>query len=248
MKPFKLADAYGQFYTLLDSAESEKSLYNTIDFKGTKISEDLFFQLCKIQYFGWKHRIKYKRSIKSSISDVFQDIVAYYLKMYLPKEFDITLEEKREKIRPDIIIKKGDKNYFAIEIKTTIGYGRINSKKKETFTPYNKRVKLIAQKFHISPKNILFILAGVNNNGTNFPIQYWDNDTKERKPRPAKFPYNIIYPLFDLYDPYYWKEYEEYRKERVNEYPHISDKKIREMARENIVTPFEEVLKVIIKK
>ena len=245
MSQIDLVNAYAQFYEKLDSIESQRPLYNVgNDLNGTKISEDIYFQLCKIQYIGWKHRILYKRNVKVDISDVFQDIIAYYIKAVLPKKYEVLLEEKIGKTRPDILIKKDGKNYFAVEIKTTVGWGgRIDIRNEETFKPYRNRVDSISNDFNILKENIIYIFAGLSNNGIGFSEQFWDKNT--RKSRPTQFPYSIIFPLFDQYDPYYW-DWSSSNIIRDKQYALIDDNKIREIARENIISPFEEIMKIIL--
>ena len=245
MSQINLGNAYAQFYDILDSIETKRPLFNVgNDLNGTKISEDIYFQLCKIQYIGWKHRILYKRNIKISISDIFQDIIAYYIKAILPKNYEVLLEEKIGKTRPDILIKKDGKNHFAVEIKTSVGWGgRIDLRNKETFKPYRDRVDSISKDFNIPKGNIIYIFAGLGNNGNNFSEQFWDENT--RKSRPTQFPYSIIFPLFEQYDPYYW-DWSSSNIKRDKQYALIDDSKILEMAHKNIISPFEEIIKIIL--
>jgi hypothetical protein len=244
----ELANNYGKFFDFLDLIETERPIYSIDSFNGIKISEDLFCEVCKIQYIGWKHRILYKRDIKSSISDVFQDIIAYFLKAALPKNYEVLLENKIGKIRPDILIKKNKEYHFAIEVKTTVGWGgRIDSRDKETIKPYEKRVNSIKKIINIAKENIIYIFAGVRNNGHGFLEQFWNEQTRERKPRPSQFPYSNIYPLFDQYDPYYW-DWSKSGIKRDEEYAVLDDKEFYEKAQTKIiVTPFEEILEKIIK-
>jgi len=241
-----LVSAYAQFYEKLDSIESQRPLYNDEnDLNGTKISEDIYFQLCKIQYIGWKHRILYKRKIKVSIAEIFQDIIAYYMKAVLPKNYEVLLEEKTGNTQPDILIKKDGKNYFVVEIKASIGRARIDIPKERTFEPYRERVDSISKDFNIPKENIIYIFGELSNNGNGFSEQYWDNNT--RKSRPTRFPYSIIFPLFKQYDPYYWNRASS-KLNKDKQYELIEDSEIREAAREDIISPFEEIMKIILKK
>jgi hypothetical protein len=241
-----LVNVYAQFYEKLDSIESQRPLYNAEnDLNGTKISEDIFFLLCKIQYIGWKHKILYNRKKKVDIPEIFQDIIAYYMKAVLPKNYEIILEEKMGKTKPDILIKIDGKNYFVVEIKTSVGWhDRINIQNEETFIPYRNKVDSISKDFNILKENIIYIFGGLSNNGKGFSEQYWDNNT--RKNRPTQFPYSIIFPLFKQYDPYYW----DWTSPKINkdkEYASIKDSEIQEIARQDVISPFEEIIKIILK-
>jgi hypothetical protein len=231
-----LVEGYDKFYKTLDSAKPSGRL-SVMDMGGTAITEEIFFQLCKIHYIGWKHRVTFKRNTKISIPELFQDIVAFYLKVLLPKEYEVLLEEKSGKIKPDILIKKNGSNHFAIEVKTNVGFARIDESKPETIAQYEERVNAIADAFEIPKKNIIYIFETHHNNGRGFSEKYWDKNKKERTTkRPADSPYSIIYPLFDQADPYYWE---------MKEYKKITDETIKNKAKENIVTPFEEIINLI---
>ena len=243
----ELANSYAKYYNLLDSIDEKRPIYGRDSLNGTEISEDLFFELCKIQYIGWKHRVDFKRSLKSSISDIFQDIIALFLRASLPKKYEVFLERKIDKIQPDILIEKDTVNHFAIELKTTVGWGRIDSRNEKTFEPYMERVQSIEEKFGIPQKNIIYIFAGVGNNGHGFMERYWDKVKNKRKEQPSQEPYKIIYPLFIQFDPYYldWPGLK--NKEKDKRYIALDDNMIRKYAKPNIVTPFEDIVKMIMK-
>ena len=225
--------------------EPSRPKYRKDDFDEGRISEEIHFQVCKMLYIGWKHKVKFKRKIKTSFADIFQDIVAYYLKAALPKEYEIILEEKKLKIRPDILIKKG-KKCFAVEIKTSLGYEPLIFEKKETYAPYEKRRDDLSEAFNIPEDNVLYILSKLKNNGKGFPDQF-KRDKNLKIIRPKLFPYSIIYPLFEEPDPYYWKWPNIKNKEKDKKYPdenEINDR-IKEKQKENIIAPFEEILRKI---
>jgi hypothetical protein len=252
MNKTNLADAYEEFYKNLDSIElPNHPKINIHEINAMEISEEIYFQLSKIHYIGWKHRVNFKRHKKSSLSDIFQDIIAYFLKYILPEEYNVILEKKISKIEPDIIIEKDNKNYFAIELKTTVGYDRIHIDKPATFIKYEKRVDKIVESFGIPRDNIIYIFQGGNdNNGRGFSEQYWNksNNTRITK-RPSMFPYSIIYPLFVQVDPYYWDWSDRMEKsiKNTDRYFEITDEEIKKEAKRNIISPFEEIVKLILK-
>ena len=103
---FKASKHYSD---LLDSFSS-KSKLDIKSFKETTvISEAIYFHICKMKYAGWRHRVNFKRHRKHSISDFFQDTIAFYLKAALPSDYTVEIEPKKGKTQPDIAIKRGDK-------------------------------------------------------------------------------------------------------------------------------------------
>ena len=170
-------------------------------------------------------------------------MIAYYLKAALPKEeYEVSLEEKIEVERKgkkqthhvDIFIRKDSKPHFAIEVKTTIGWGRIDVQDEETYKKFIKRIDLIYDKLKVPRENIIYIFVGVNNSGKEFQELYWDKIKKRRLERPTKFPFSMIYPLFDEYDP-----------ENHNWPEEMTDEGIKGKLIENLVTPLEDIIKKI---
>lgn len=209
-----------------------------INLSDTKISQAIYFHLSKMKYAGWKHRINFGRSKKHSISDYFQDIVSFYLKASLSDEYQVLLERKIKNTQPDILIKKNNKNLFIIEVKTTIGWKRPDSKFSNEL---QKRIKDLSKNFCFSEENIIYVYEEHGNVGAEFSKNFWDG--KKAASRPINFPLSIIYPLFNQTDPYYWNEYS--GKTRQTEYPLITDDYLFNRAKNNIVTPFEEIIKTI---
>lgn len=124
-------------------------------------------------------------------------------------------------------------------------------------------------------KNIIYIFEEHSNVSEKFSAKYWDGGKRKTRPdfsmifplfdatdpnvskevsakfwdgrrsktRPKNFPFSIIYPLFDATDPYYWK-WEGF--DITTRYPIITDEQILDRAKRSIVTPFEEILRMII--
>jgi hypothetical protein len=211
-----------------------------VNYKKTEVSEAIYFHLCKMKYAGWRHRINFKRHRKHSIADIFQDMIAFYLKATLPANFTVELECKVEDTQPDIVIKDNLKNWFIIEIKTNIGWDRSSLERR-----IESRIELLAKNFKVDKTRIIYIFEEHSNVSKDFSKIYWNYDTNTPVERPIKLPYSAIYPLFNTTDPYYWKWDPPFKKNE--EFPKITDGCIKEMARKNVVTPFEKILELITK-
>src|SRR5690606_11936528 len=107
----------------------------------------------KINLAQCKFRQNFNIKKKTINSDLFQDIIAYYLKISLPNEYEILLEEKKGKLQPDILIKYNQKEIFIIEIKTNLGWAR-NSIHNEI----PRRIDNLSYEFKIPKNNIVYIL------------------------------------------------------------------------------------------
>jgi len=222
---------------------SEKKKLDSIEYDKNKISEAIYFHLCKMKYSGWKHRINFKRHKKHTIAEFFQDIIAYYLNVTLPNEYEIILEKKVKNTQPDILIKKNDKNHFIIELKTNIGWNRPQESDDNPYKEFEDRIRNLSSNFGIPDTNIIYIFEEHSNVSKQFSNYFWDSDKKCPEKRSEKFPFSVIYPLFNGTDPYYWKQKRGFK--RTDEFINLSDKDILEMAKNNIVTPFESIIKVI---
>lgn len=90
--------------------------------------------------YQWKYKVLFKREVDFSLSDIFQDLLIHYFRILLPQGYAVFCEHKEGKVRPDILIKKNEKNYAVIEVKTTIGWNRDLIKNDN----YLKRLKLLS--------------------------------------------------------------------------------------------------------
>lgn len=215
-----------------------------VNLRDTKLSEEIFFHLLKIKLSGWKYRVNFQRVKKHSISDIFQDLLAVYFKASLPEIYSVELEKsiKNKKPHVDILIAKNNKPHFIIEVKTTIGWSRHDLE-----GSFSKRREEISKTFGIETKKIIYVFLEHTNVSKLFSSRYWNKDTNtpvELINRSQKDPYSFIFPLFNAIDPYYWK-YEKGFNKNIN-YKNLSDIEIKEMAKKNIVTPFEHILKLIL--
>jgi hypothetical protein len=141
-----------------------------------------------------------------------------------------------------------NKYVFIIEVKTNVGWHRINENTKsgiEAIESIRTRCNDLAGKFEVDKQKIMYIFEEPSNVSKNFTVKIWDEDQLKPNPRPPNLPFSIIYPLFYKIDPYYWT-WEKGFDPRKN-YKEISDEQIQKMAKNSIVTPFEEILRIILK-
>lgn len=236
--------AASQHYSDFLDSFSKSCEKPTIDLDGTEISEAIFFHLCKMKYAGWRHRINFKRSRKHSLSDIFQDTIAFYLKTALPPNYTVELEPRIRKAQPDIAVKFNNRYIFLVEVKTTIGWKRPDTTANDPYKDIRDRIELLHNAFDVPAENIIYIYEEHSNVSREFSDCFWDRKTKLAKERPTTFPFSIIFPLFDRTDPYYWP-HEGGFNPRVT-LKEISDKEIRDRATTSVVTRFEDILKRII--
>lgn len=195
------------------------------------ISEAIFYHVFKVKQSQWKQMTSFNRMKRASTADLLQDIIAYYLKATLSDEFTIILEQKADKLQPDILIQYKERNIFLIEVKTTIGWSR-GSLDKEI----PDRIQNLSNAFNIPISNIIYIFQSPWNVSKSFREKYWD--VKHNVPVNSvklEFPFNQIRPLFSGEDPFYYKQ------EEINP-RYFSDQEIFELAKINIVVPIEKTI------
>lgn len=231
------------YSALLDSFSRNDKL--NVNLNRTRISESIYFHICKMKYAGWRHRINFKRSRKHSISEFFQDIIAFYLKATLPSDYAIELETKKGKTQPDIAIKRNNEYVYLLEIKTNIGWDRPATTAIDPYKKIKDRITQLSVSFCVPEENIIYVFEEHGNVSKEFSGRFWDKVQQKANPRPKEFPLSVIFPLFNATDPYYWKHAKGFN--RTKEYRKISDEDILSQAKHNIVTPFEEILRRITK-
>lgn len=229
MKHEELSEHYINFIEALSDYENVE-----FDLEDNEMSKSIFKHIFKIKLAQWKLRIKFKREKKTAISDLFQDIIAYYLKTYFSDDYEIILEQKKGRLRPDILIKYKKKNLFIIEIKTDLGFAR-----KSVNDGIPKRIENLSKEFNVLKDNIVYILISPYNINKAFREKYWDNTKQEAHKLPSEFPYNKIRPLLANEDPYYSK------KEKIGPEDY-TDKKINDLAESSIIIPLEKTIKDIV--
>ena len=165
-------------------------------------------------------------------------MITFYLRSFLGKEYQVLIEFKKAKTRPDILVKKEGIFISAIEIKTTIGWNRggLNS--------FKKRIEEISNVFGIKKKNIYYVFESPKNVSKEFEQIFWDKENKKPKKSPTEEPYNHIRPLFyETADPYYWRLIKDGKKRRfsLNDSIKLSKEEIIEKTKQNIVRKIEDM-------
>lgn len=215
-----------------------------IDLEGRSVSEALYYHTCRMHHIGWRHRVDFRRGQKHASADIFQDLVAFHLRMCLPSGYTLHLEEKRGRVRPDILIRRDGIVLWCVEVKTSIGWARPNEKDPEPFAEFQKRVDALRTTFELPVENVLYVFETHSNVSASFSEQFWYKMTAQPKSRPTSFPHNIIYPLFNDPDPYYWKGTWPNGEREVNCFD-LEDRVVLERAAASIVSPLETVAKRI---
>ena len=202
--------------------------------------------MCQFRISGWKLRVYFNRKTKQQSSDFFQNLISFYLRNSLTNNYQVNLESPSSdnKLKVDVVITKNKAPIFAIEVKTNIGWDRIREKHRaEDEEKYNNRINEIAKSFNIKKKNVIYILETPKNTNKFFETKYWNDNS--RLPRSKEMPYSNIFPLFYSFaDPYYWEEYKDIEN-KDESIPEIKKKDIVEKFRGNLITPFEDIIRMI---
>src|SRR3989344_5815181 len=204
------------FNQLLESLSNTRKKINP-----KNVSWHIYYELFKIREAQWRFKIDFKRKIDYSLSDFFQDIVAHYLKRTLPTNFEVVVEEKMGRTRPDILIRKNGQNWAAIEIKTNIGWNRslVNEKN------HKIRLKQISKQFKIPLSRIFYIFETIDNVNKSFEERFYKNHFKED-----------ILPLFKLRpSPHHF----------TKSYKKFSDNEIKKLFIENKIINFIKIINKI---
>lgn len=232
---FEIFNGSTHYKHFFNSFLSDKKLIVDLDKK--EVSEAIYYHLCKMKYAGWCHRVQFNRGVKHSLSEIFQDVIAFYLKASLPVKYRVELEVSKDKLRPDIVIKKNGAYHFILEIKTNIGYNRAGLQDE-----FNARRNALSKVFGVEENNIIYVFEEHSNVSNEFSEMYWDKKSGVAKSvRPVTAPYSFIYPLFNGDDPYYWDK----SFDGSSQFKVVTDEDILKKATENVVTPFEHILRLI---
>lgn len=256
----QVSDVYGQLYGSLSQSTRFK-----VNLQERHLSYALYYHLCKIKYAGWRYRVAFKRGRKHSIADIFQDLLAFYLRAVLPSDYDIRLEvtkkgagENAVTTQADILITRGDRKPVVIEAKTTIGWARPNFKGplEERYLAFSKRISDVAKNFTTPKENVIYVFEEPTNvHRKHFLPLFWSEGEAKGSGKPASrtaltYPVSQIYPLFMTTDPYYWDwPAMPSDRDRTNWCPDtLTDEAILKCAGSSIVTPFEKVVDFIQKR
>jgi len=215
-----IAKKYEKFVLALASTKPKPS---------SDISMQIFYDLFRIRDAQWKYKVSFNREVDSSVSDIFQDLLGHYLNICLPKKYEVLLEHYQNKLRPDILIKKGSKNWAIIEVKTTIGWNRDLVRG----DGYLKRLKELSREFKVPLKRVFYIFESSRNVSNDFAEQFDIN-------RRAKINLYIL-PLFSTSaSPYYLSK-------RLNrsDYKNFSNKQVLDIYKQNKLTDFKDIIKKI---
>ena len=213
-----IADKFSEF---LDELINDKNKpYKDITFQ-------IFYDLFKIRVSQWKYKVLAKREVDFTLSDIFQDLLAHYFRILLPHEYTVICEYKKGKVRPDILIKKNNKNWAVIEVKTTIGWNRELVRNDN----YLNRLKTIRETFNTPKKRTFYIFEAAANVNKHFYEIFKSN--KRDKIR------DYIYPLFlNSAHPFFLSN----EKDRKNNYEEFSDREIFEFYKKNLVTRLDYII------
>lgn len=225
-----------RFYKQFLQSFSKPSKTPPLDLHSDKITQALFFH--GYQVWSAEHSMtkSFNLRVHHNLSDFLRDLVSFYLNIALGPGFETYLEEKKNKVQPDIIIKHRGRNIFAIEIKTTIGYERSAPKKS-----WPKRIAAIAKTFKIPKKNVIYLLLSPQNVTAGFESRFWDREKERPRGRPTEFPYSQTFPLFyNRPDPKYLT-----RNGNTQEGGFWSTKRILEEARKNTICTLESIIRRI---
>jgi hypothetical protein len=185
------------------------------------ITFQIYYDLFRIREAQLEYKKKVRRGKDSSLADIFQDIIAHYLRLTLPKEYSVILDKKYGKLTPDILIMKNKSNWAIIEIKTTIGWNRGLVKKDE----YLKRLIELSKFFNIPLKRIFYIFEASRNVSKEFERIFRNKSKDTRK--------KYIYPLFEKSASPSKKEvnkcsvkeiFEYYKRDKITDYSKIFKK------------------------
>ena len=235
-----------------------KSLSLQVDLRERDLSHALYVQLCQIKLAAWRHKVDFKRARRHSLADIFQDLVAYYFRAALPPQFDVRLEEakkipkggKNVTLQPDICIRLNGRLEFIVEVKTTIGWARPDYKSgsADPYAAMADRIHELATSFDLPEERILYIFEEPTNvHSKLFLPRFWDAAQAIPAPRPTEGVLSHIYPLYMTTDPFYWDDLAiPHGRAKENWFPELPDELILARAKRSVVTPFEDILALIL--
>jgi hypothetical protein len=234
MKHSDITRHFSNFIESFSNVENEE-----FDLDSIEISEAIFRHIFKIKSSLWKHGVDFNRRKRMPISEIFQDLVAFYIKLGLNSEdYEVVLEESMGRLQPDILIKFKGKNLFIVEVKTNLGW-----KRDMIESDMGTRIKALSRTFGVPFQNIIYIFQNPWNMPKSFTQKYWDQDFQKAQVLPTEFPYDRIRPLLTAEDPFYTKKAKSI--DRRNDF-HDLTSTIEEKVKTGIVIPLEITIKQII--
>jgi hypothetical protein len=206
----KISENYGLFFNAM--AKGDKNNIN--DYEDREISKEIYYQMMRLRFYAGKYSIDVDRTANHSLGLIFQDLIAYYLRVFLPEEYEVFIEKSTEgkngkTLWPDISIIKNDDLYphFIIEVKTNAGWVRDELKIKHgKKTELEKRIEKLYEQTGIDENHIIYIFESPVNVKKDFLSKYYDINSgkgKKAQKHPTDRPFCYIYPLFYTTDLYY---------------------------------------------
>ena len=214
-----ISEKYGAFLNAL--------LDNTVT-PHEDISYQIFYDLFRIREFQWQYKVEFSRGVDSSLSDIFQDIIANYLKIL--SKYEILCEHKQGKLRPDILIRKNGHNKAIIEVKTTSGWNRNLVKGNN----YKKRLEDLSTEFKVPVKRVFYLFEAADNVTPDFAKVFENKNAHEIKKH--------IFPLFKKTT--YPRNISTIRNPK-EKYQKYTDNEISELYHQTKLTDFRELLNKI---
>ncbi len=193
------------------------------------LTYQIFYDLFKIRVAQFEYKKNANRNIDYALSDIFQDLIARYLRASLSSNYKILLEYKQNKLRPDILVKKNNVNWAIIEVKTTIGWNRDLVKNDN----YKERLKNLSSEFDVPLKRIFYIFESSRNVNKEFASYFKEGGKSEI----TKF----ILPLFEKNASPFFIHKKEDASNKIN----YSDKEIFSFYQENVITDFKEIVRKV---
>lgn len=234
MKHTDLVKNYSNFVESFAEVENEN-----FDLESREISEAIYKHIFQIKSSLWKQGVEFNRRKRISVSEIFQDLVALYIKLGLnSSDFEVILEESCSRLQPDILIKYKEKNLFIVEVKTNLGWKRDSIE-----TVMGERIKKLSLAFNIPFNNVVYIFQNPWNMSKAFTQKFWNQEKKEAMSLPTEFPFNRIRPLLTAEDPFYSIEGKVMRKKA--EFADLTYK-IDENIESGIVIPLEKTIQDIL--
>jgi hypothetical protein len=192
------------------------------------ISYQIFYDLFRIREYQWQYKVEFDREVDASLSDIFQDLIAHYLKILT--KYEILCEHKQGKLQPDILIRNKGRNKAIIEVKTTIGRNRDLIKGND----YKKRLENLAKEFEVPIERTFYIFEAANNVTRDFSEIF-----RSRKDHEVK---KYIFPLFHkTAHPFNISNI----RNRRREYQKFTDSEVYDLYCRSKLTDFNDILKKI---
>ena len=211
------------FESFLDSLSSSDTSNDDKD-----ISFQIFYDIAKIRIAQFRYKKSFHRKRDFSLADIFQDILAHYLKNHLGEGFKVVLEEGK-KPRPDILIKKNDQNWAIIEAKTNLSWVRPLVKDSK----YKERLELLSNEFDIPLDRVFYVTEYAKGVSKEFEeIMKNDKNEAEEAAEIKKF----IIPLF------IWTIQPHYliKEKMIETIADLTDERIKEFYKGFKLTDFKE--------